>query len=129
MSGFNDTYIDTFEDMNARGASVPDGGTFWTRPFVVKNYGVNGVFGLYVDCEGSGALEISYQTDPGEESGEPKDRPYDWFTPDYRNPVKSGVAAGRIAVPMVIVVCKYVRFGIKVSGGAVTINNLRLCYE
>ena len=129
MSGRNDTYIDTFEDTGFRDKTVGDGEVVWTRPFALKNFGVNGVQGLYIDCEGSGTLEIVYETDPGEETGEPRGRIHDWFVPSYRNPVRTAQAVKKDAIPLVVVIGKFVRFRIKPTGGSVTFNSLKLCYE
>ena len=129
MSGLNDTYIDTFEDTEFRGKVVNDGEHAWTRSFELRSFGINGVQGLYIDCEGTGTLEIVYETDPGEETGEPRDRIHEWFAPSYRNPVRTAQPMTKDAIPLVVVIGKYVRFKIKPTGGAVTFHSLKLCYE
>ena len=130
MSGIsNEPYIDTFEDADFRNKTISDGETVWTRTFPIKGYGNGGVQGLYLDCTGSGTFEIVYETDPGEEAGEQKDRVHDWFQPSYRNPLKTAQPVIKDAIPMSIVIGKYLRFGIKLTGGTAVFNSLKLCYE
>ena len=133
MSGFSDrSYIDTFEDKKFRGFTLNDGESVWTRPFDLRGYGTNGVQGLYIDCTGSGTMEIVYQTDPGrEEGGEDIQKGYvhDWFESSYRNPLRTEQPMVKDAIPMVIVIGRFVRFKITASGGAVDFNSLKLCYE
>ena len=128
MSGLNGSYIDTMEDPSFRDKVANDGDIIYTRPFLIKGYGINGVLGLYIDCEGSGEFEVFYEVDPGEETGEPKDRVHEWFEPLYRNPLNPNVPVGKTATPLVVVISKFVRFKLILSGSA-TFKSLKLCYQ
>ena len=124
----SDFFIGTREDISFIGKHLAGGASAYTRMFSLARDGVIGSLGLYIECQGSGMLEIQYEVDPGLETGDDPRGP-DWFVPDYGNPVVQSYPAGKLAIPLSVVVGRNIRFVIRATGGDITFSQLRLVIQ
>ena len=124
-----DTYINTFDDVSLIDAVIASGDEVATEGFSLRQHGRGGTFGLYIQFEGPGTLNVYQETDPGEETVEPPDREHEWFRPEYGNPVKEGLEAGNRAIPSTTVIGQHTRFILKAVGGQVTVTRFRLVIQ
>ena len=124
-----DTYINTFDDRNLIGVEIASGEEVASEGFSLRQHGRVGVFGLYIEFEGPGTLNVYQETDPGEETVEAPDRVHEWFRPEYGNPVIEGLTAGDRAVPSTAVIGQHIRFILKAVGGQVTVTRFRLVIQ
>ena len=123
-----DLFISTREDTDFLSRHLSQGDQTLTRAFSLARDGVTGALGLYIECQGSGNLEIYYEVDPGLETGDDPSGP-DWYRPDYGNPVVSDQPSGRLAIPLSAVVGRNIRFALMASGGDLNFLRLRLVVQ
>jgi len=132
MAGRRNTelYIDTREDTKLKDTEIPAGSSSYTSIFSLLRDGTAGAFAFYIDCEGMGTFNLSYEIDPGIEAG-PTVPGYtnEWFIPDYRNPIKTDILPGKVVIPLKLVIGQFIRFKIEAVDSNLLVNYIRLVIQ
>ena len=122
--------INSLEDEDLRDMQVSSGSSIYTVPFPLYKYCSQGVVAVYLETTGTTDISLSYETDPGLETGDKTNYTHDWYTPAYRNPIDTAVPAGtKVVVPVSVVVGRYIRFKLTPASGDITIKRLRVNFQ